>query len=159
MMSGQGGIAVLISAVQVYIAAMGVFASSDDTEPKDPSGGSPSTAELASGMGLWMAALIPIGICIITTRRLFPRTSPSTGSSQYPKLSFERTASGDGEFYDTERRFSAEEDEESRRGSLSGFERSWGILKRNRVINFSVAYVFIVTLVRPRPVQHRLSPR
>jgi equilibrative nucleoside transporter 1/2/3 len=145
VMSGQGGIAVLISAVQVYIAAMGVYAS-DDSEPKDPSDGSPSTAELASGMGLWMAAIVPIGICILTTRRLFPRGATST--SQHPKLSFERTPE-DGEFYDTERRFSAEEDEESRRGSTNGFNRSWAIMKRNKVINFSVAYVFIVTLVCP----------
>lgn len=143
MMSGQGGIAVLISAVQVYIAAMGVF-TSDDSEPKDPSDGSPTTAELAAGMGLWMAAIIPTAICILTTRRLFPRDASS--GHHRPKLSFEQTPD-DGEFYDTERRFSAEEDEDSRRGSTNGFNRSWAIMKRNKVINFSVAYVFIVTLV------------
>ena len=147
-MSGQGGIAVLISAVQVYIAIMGVYAASDDAGSNDSPDGSPSTAELASGMGLWMAAIVPIAFCIITTRRLFPRGAgaPSSSASEYPKLSFERT-NEDGEFYDTERRFSAEEDEESRRGSTRGFHRSWAIMKRNKVINFSVAYVFIVTLV------------
>ncbi|KAJ9114883.1 hypothetical protein QFC20_001255 [Naganishia adeliensis] len=142
VMSGQGGIAVLISAVQVYIAAMGVF-TSDDSEPKDPSDGSPTTAELAAGMGLWMAAIVPTAICILTTRRLFPRDASS--GHHRPNLSFEQTPD-DGEFYDTERRFSAEEDEDSRRGSTNGFNRSWAIMKRNKVINFSVAYVFIVTL-------------
>ncbi|GHJ84256.1 hypothetical protein NliqN6_0658 [Naganishia liquefaciens] len=150
VMSGQGGIAVLISAVQVYIAVMGVYASADAAIVKGPSDGSPSTAELASGMGLWMAAIVPIVICIIMTRRLFPRgagSPTSAAASQYPKLSFVPAgADEDGEFYDTERRFSAEEDEESRRGSTRGFHRSWAIMKRNRVINFSVAYVFIVTL-------------
>ncbi|KAJ9120742.1 hypothetical protein QFC22_002673 [Naganishia vaughanmartiniae] len=144
VMSGQGGIAVLISAVQVYIAIMGVYTSDSKQDPNESPDGSPTTSELAAGMGLWMAAVVPIAICIITTRRLFPRES-STFVEERPKLSFE-VARDDGEFYDTERRFSAEEDEDSRRGSTSGFNRSWAVLKRNKVINFSVAYVFIVTL-------------
>jgi equilibrative nucleoside transporter 1/2/3 len=144
VMSGQGGIAVLISAVQVYIAIMGVYSSDSKQDPKESPDGSPTTAELAAGMGLWMAAVVPIAICIMTTRRLFPRESATT--EHRPKLSFE-VARDEGEFYDTERRFSAEEDEDSRRGSTNGFNRSWAVLKRNKIINFSVAYVFIVTLV------------
>ncbi|KAJ9107042.1 hypothetical protein QFC19_002911 [Naganishia cerealis] len=144
VMSGQGGIAVLISTVQVYIATMGVFTSDNNPDPQETSDGSPTTAELAAGMGLWMAAIVPIAICIMTTRRLFPRDS--TSCHLPPKLSFEAERD-EGEFYDTERRFSAEEDEDSRRGSTSGFNRSWAVLKRNKLVNFSVFYVFVVTLV------------
>ena len=76
-MSGQGGVAVVISSVQIYIAfvtAWGTKSGSPDPTRPPPlgegKGGVVSKDQLRSGLGLWAISTIPVVLCILTARRL-----------------------------------------------------------------------------------------
>jgi hypothetical protein len=77
-MSGQGGVAVVISSVQLYIAFVtawgtkGAPLESDKNRPPlgEGKGGVVSKDQLRSGLGLWAISTIPVILCILTARRL-----------------------------------------------------------------------------------------
>ncbi len=140
-MSGQGGIAVLISLVQVYLAVVAAYASkSPSTTPVD---GQADKATIVSGMGLWLMGTISLGACIFARRRIVKQeqskgTVDVAAAEQY------------GEIDQTEREIEDEEVETIRKPvseTRSDTARTMAVFKKNILLELSVAWVFIVTLV------------
>lgn len=88
VMSGQGGVAVLIAGMQLYLGMVSVWGG-DEGNPTPPDehlqrqarttgtevgakgeGSGVSNAQLSSGVGLWAISTIPILLCILVGKRL-----------------------------------------------------------------------------------------
>lgn len=165
VMSGQGGVAVGISLVQTYIAVMGTLGQDDTTgtkslsSPQEDQGA--TTGELGAGVGLWLLATIPIFFCIYLTRpllsaeleaerkqfahrgrRLFKPDSRDEFDTSQSQVDVDSDIDG------REMRFRAEEDDEFGTGGKGSLGRLKDMVRRNKGVYFSVAWVFVVTLVR-----------
>ena len=119
VMSGQGGIAVLVSGTQVFLAifsALGAKAPSDETQ---------SQSTLA-GVGLWALGGVGTVGCIYAHRYLMRH--PDYASVLAPLLS-RREEAGNSE---------------TKRKDREVLKR---VFKRNLLLEIAVAWVFVVTLV------------
>jgi equilibrative nucleoside transporter 1/2/3 len=145
VMSGQGGIAVLISLVQVYLAILAAYASKEpgSDEPQD---GRTDKATIIAGMGLWLLGTLSLGACIyarrrITRQRHFERTVDVDAAEQYEEIDQTDPIAVDDE---------AEVDPLAK-SVLSVRDtrerRTMNVFKKNLLLEFSVAWVFVVTLV------------
>lgn len=100
VMSGQGGVAVLIAGVQLYLGVVSVWGG-DEGNPTPPDehlqrqawntgeavgvkgeGSGVSNAQLSSGVGLWAISTIPILLCILVGKRLLSLDQASGNSSR-----------------------------------------------------------------------------
>lgn len=91
VMSGQGGVAVLIASVQLYLGIVSVWGG-DEGNPTPPDehlhtsvvavgeGSGVSNAQLSSGVGLWAISTVPILMCIMVGKRLLHLDSSSATS-------------------------------------------------------------------------------
>lgn len=91
VMSGQGGVAVLIASVQLYLGMVSVWGG-DEGNPTPPDehlhtsavavgeGSGVSNAQLSSGVGLWAISTVPILMCIMVGKRLLHLDSTSANS-------------------------------------------------------------------------------
>jgi equilibrative nucleoside transporter 1/2/3 len=145
VMSGQGGIAVLISLVQVYLAILAAYASKGP-QSDEPQDGRTDKATIISGMGLWLLGTLSLGACIyarrrITRQRHFERTVDVDAAEQYEEIDQTDPIAVDDE---------AEVDPLAK-SVLSvrdtGERRTMNVFKKNLLLEFSVAWVFVVTLV------------
>lgn len=122
-MSGQGGIAVLVSGSQVFLA---VFSSLGGRT------GETSGQSRLAGVGLWALGAIGTAGCMFAHRFLVRH--PDYTRVIAPVL--ERL---EGRSLDAH-------------GKRKGLERSRNVFKKNWALELAVAYVFVVTLVRfPTP--------
>jgi hypothetical protein len=97
VMSGQGGVAVLIASVQLYLGIVSVWGG-DEGNPTPPDehlhtsvvavgeASGVSNAQLSSGVGLWAISTVPILMCIMVGKRLLhlePSSATSGSQSRY----------------------------------------------------------------------------
>ena len=128
VMSGQGGIAVLVSAVQVILAALSALRTSDD----DSESGDQSTA---AGVGLWFVCTFCVLGCMLAHRHLMRH--PEYTAALAPILHRQEEAVDHGMISD------------------KGLETTRRVFKKNLKVNVAVAWTFGATLVshsRPKGV-------
>jgi hypothetical protein len=199
VLSGQGGVAVGISGVQLYIALISVWSEHgrrvrEDGTAQGREGEVETIAtndQLRSGLGLWAVSIVPIGLCILVAKRLLTlddRKSVSVrdeGRKQrrYRLISssaddeVEQEEHGEGEYRDDiginsdndegldyypDRSQTRQPKEYQSSSNPSSFfsptrlaqrilgEKTAELLIKNRVVYFSIAWVFVVTLVSSR---------
>lgn len=133
VMSGQGGIAVLISAAQLLLALVG----SASKKRKDDVGPTVTTADIITGACLWlMAAAASVG-CLLASKSVSQPPVKAAAVEEQEEL------------LDTDAEEAIKPVFES--GNLQ-------ILKRNWLVNLSVFGVFLVTLVSKRECAWMAQP-
>ena len=123
-MSGQGGIAVLVSLAQVILAIISALHPSGVDGDVDDGGQS-----TLAGVGLWALGALGAFGCMIAHRRLM--TNPNYSIIVGPVLA--RADQGRGM------------EGEDRMPAQKGLSRS--VFRKNRMLEAAVAWVFVVTLV------------
>jgi equilibrative nucleoside transporter 1/2/3 len=122
-MSGQGGIAVLVSGVQILLAIVSSSSSSTESEPDAPPADRQSTL---AGVGLWALASVGSFVCMLSHRYL---TRHQDYASVLSPIQHRQELEGD---------------------STSSTKSSWTVSKRifkkNLSLNIGVFMVFVVTL-------------
>lgn len=129
-LSGQGGIAVLISLVQLVLA-IGAALGSNPRGGRDGEAGQggDETPSMLAGVGLWLLGTFGAGLCWLAFRYLVQHPS-------YDKITVITI---------TKRR-----DDETVSPSGGGDDsRTMRILSKNKLLYLAVALDFAVTLVRP----------
>jgi equilibrative nucleoside transporter 1/2/3 len=121
-LSGQGGVAVLISLFQLVLAVIGAFGTGAGTG----GGEGEDVPSMLAGVGLWGMGSIGAGLCWLAFR--FLSTHPA----------YERVVRSA-----TEGRGGAEGD-----GKKGNWNRTVKVLKKNKLLYLAVALDFAVTLVR-----------
>lgn len=136
VLSGQGGIGVLISGIQLLIAVVATFGSRHSNNPDNEPNAEASAKDLWGGTGLWLLATLPVAVCLVMARFLFDQTKSADATSRKPLLQTSRQ--GD----DTD------PDDAARQPEFpSGRGQTLSMLVKNKSVYFSAAFVFAVTLV------------
>lgn len=121
VMSGQGGIAVLVSGIQFVLAFVSAIAKSDTGQ-----GDEGEEASKLAGVGLWAACSLGVVGCFMASRYL--KRHPKYLDVLAPKFATSELNSVEG----------------NKRESVTTRKLS----KKNWELNLAVAWVFVVTLVR-----------
>jgi len=150
VMSGQGGIAVLISLVQVYLAAVAAY-TSKEPESDTPLDGKADKATIIAGMGLWLMGTLSLGGCIYAHRRIgrqrsFERAIDVDAAGQYEEIGQTDPIADDEQLEDDPMAKSALSVRDTRQ------RRTMDVFRKNLLLEFSVAWVFVVTLAVFPPV-------
>lgn len=123
-MSGQGGIAVLVSAAQLVLALVASFGPSAPVEglpdPSDGAADGPSGS--LAGVGLWALAAAGTSGCFYALREL-------RGHNEFANVMMPHSTRA----------------EDNSAGKDKGLTRT--VLRKNKLLEFSAAWVFAVTLV------------
>lgn len=124
VMSGQGGIGVLVAAAQFLLAYVAAFGPSAPVEGlPDPSGGDPDgSSGVLAGVGLWALAAAGTSGCFYALRGL-------RGHTEFANVMMPHT----------------NRVEDGTAGKGKGLTRS--VFRKNRLVELSAAWVFLVTLV------------
>lgn len=144
VMSGQGGIAVLISFVQVYLAIVAAFASKSPSAT--PNDGQADKATIVSGMGLWLMGTVSLGACIFARRRIVKeeqskRVTDLAAAEQYEEI--------DQIEPEMEDEMAPSIGKPIPPSSQVHSGRTMAVFRLNILLEISVAWVFVVTLVSP----------
>ncbi|OWT42198.1 solute carrier family 29 (equilibrative nucleoside transporter), member 1/2/3 [Cryptococcus neoformans] len=129
VMSGQGGIAVLVSGIQFVLAFVSVIAKSDNGQ-----GDEGEEASKLAGVGLWAACSLGVVGCFMASRYL--KRHPKYLDVLAPKFATNELNSVEG----------------NKRESVTTRK----LLKKNWELNLAVAWVFVVTLSVFPPITTRI---
>lgn len=150
VLSGQGGIGVLISGIQLLIAVVATFGSRHSNNPDNEPNAEASAKDLWGGTGLWLLATLPVAVCLVMARFLFDETKSADATSRKPLLQTSRQGD-DTDPDDAARQFeyNVEAGPLPRRQPEfpSGRGQTLSMLVKNKSVYFSAAFVFAVTLV------------
>ena len=123
-LSGQGGIAVLISLVQVILAVASALGTSNQI-PDGEGSGEVEKPSMIAGVGLWALGTVGAGLCWLAFKFL----------SAHPSYDRVATVKPTGEL--------------SGSGKDGNWERTVRIMGKNKLLYLAVALDFAVTLVNP----------
>lgn len=139
VMSGMGGIAVLISVAQFVLSLLNVLSVRREKNDTAPLTSRPVTkGEIVVGTSLWILAALASFGCFVRSRKIV-KSQPYKSVTAPAEEASEELFSGVTEEGDIE-----EVSIRARKADVSG---NWEIFKKNVLLNISVAFVFVVTLV------------
>ncbi len=139
-MSGQGGIAVAISVIQTYLAIVTTLANKKHAPSDGPA--SSSQGSVVAGMGLWAAGVVALGLCFLARQRIMKHHKSVTADDDLADAAAQYEAVGqDSEEGD------GREPPAKRPPAAGDNGRLRAVFRKNALLEFSVAWVFVVTLV------------